>query len=605
MAARHHVLVLDGDKVAALDIVRAFGRRGLSVAVAASRPDAIAFRSRFAQRCEIYPDPRQAPGDFVAWLQRSLVRDPVTLVVPVTDLTTLPIAANSADLAGHAMLATERFETLQVVCDKFRTIELARRVGVPVPRTAVVTSPAEVAALQTAFPVVCKPARSAVWSAAGFEATSVWYARDDRQFRLDAAKAVAICPVLVQEFTSGHGVGIELLAQGGELLQVFQHRRLHELPLSGGGSTYRISEAVDPRLRDYAARLMAGLDWTGVAMVEFRIDRRTGEPVLMEINGRFWGSLPLSSRAGFSFANDLYDLLVLQRRHAPRAPAVGVRCRKLADDIEWFKERLQVRASDPLVAAGIVPRVRRPVVLLELLRAAWPGEHTDVQVWWDPAPGLVDLRRIAATQLAMARRYGARAAARGWSLGYRARHRHTLLRHVTQAQRVLFVCYGNIMRSAFAEAYLTRQAARANVAIEARSVGFHRRPGRPADPRMVEAAGRRGVDLTAHSARTIEEDSIAWADVILAMDRSHLRALRNRYPAAAARVFLLSVLEPGNADADIPDPYSEDDAATDRVCERIGLAVDRLMASVASNGSVTGRKSAHERTLVPGGRCVP
>src|SRR4029453_10687251 len=102
-----------------------------------------------------------------------------------------------------------------------------------------------------------------------------------------------------------------------ELLQVFQHRRLHELPLSGGGSTYRVSQAVDQRLRDYASALMAALDWTGVAMVEFRVDRQTGDAVLMEINGRFWGSLPLSSRAGLAFAKDLSDLRGL--RAQPRA----------------------------------------------------------------------------------------------------------------------------------------------------------------------------------------------------------------------------------------------------------------------------------------------
>src|SRR2546429_560935 len=54
MAAKHDVLVLDGDKIAALDIVRTLGRRGLSVAVGAPRADAIAFRSRFARHREVY-----------------------------------------------------------------------------------------------------------------------------------------------------------------------------------------------------------------------------------------------------------------------------------------------------------------------------------------------------------------------------------------------------------------------------------------------------------------------------------------------------------------------------------------------------------------------
>jgi protein-tyrosine-phosphatase/predicted ATP-grasp superfamily ATP-dependent carboligase len=579
MAFSNDVLVLDGDKIAALDIVRELGRSGLSVAVAASRRNALAFGSRFAGRRELYPDPGESPAEFVAWLERSLVSDPVRLVIPVTDLTTLPVAEHIQRLRAHAAIAAESFENLQVVCDKLRTIELAGRLGVPVPRTAVVRSEAELDAGGRTFPVVCKPLRSSVWSDSGFRATSVWYGFDEAQFRTEAARSIATCPLLVQEYTRGNGVGLEVLARDGELLLVFQHRRLHELPLTGGGSTYRISEPPDPTLREYAARLMGALNWTGVAMIEFKVDADTGQAVLMEINGRFWGSLPLATRAGVPFAAELYNMLVLGRTPVQRPYRAGVRCRRLGSDVDWFKEMATLAVDDPRVRAGLVRRIPRRVLFAEAVRLLHPGERYDVQMWQDPVPAVRDLCALGAAQGGMIRRQAARMTAGSRAAWHRVRNARKAVRAVRVAQRTLFVCYGNIMRSAFAAEYYRHRVDASGQAAQVQSSGIYDVSGRPADPRMSAAAARRGIDLSAHRSRTVDAAAVAWADVILVMDRSHLDALRRRYPAAASKFFLLALLDPGSGrEIEIPDPYLADESATERVCSRIITAIDGMLA---------------------------
>ena len=77
--------------------------------------------------------------------------------------------------------------------------------------------------------------------------------------------------------------------KSGEVLLAFQHVRLHEPP-RGGGSSYRMSTALTPELLDASVRLLKSVDYTGVAMVEFKVDPKTGRWALMEVNGRFWGS---------------------------------------------------------------------------------------------------------------------------------------------------------------------------------------------------------------------------------------------------------------------------------------------------------------------------
>jgi protein-tyrosine-phosphatase/predicted ATP-grasp superfamily ATP-dependent carboligase len=583
--ASGHVLVLDGDKVPALDIVRSLGRAGLRVSVGAATDAAIAFRSRYAHARLVYPSPASDCAPFVDWLEAELRRRTYDLVIPVTDLTTVPVSKNLERLRPFSTLAAESFDTLRVVCDKDETLALARRVGVPCPATVIVHEAAElerhVPGLR--FPVVCKPLSSSVWGDAGFVSRTVFYACDEHELRREVNRALSAGPVMLQEYRKGVGVGVEVLARSGEIVQVFQHQRLHELPLTGGGSTYRMSVPVDPRLYDYSSRLLGELGWTGVAMVEFRVDPATRDVSLMEINGRFWGSLPLSSRAGVPFALDLYQMLALGTTPPRRSYAMGLRCRKLAADVEWCKEALTLDSSRRDVQAGLVRKPARLEVIRDMARAFLPTERLDVQVLSDPLPGLIDLGHALAAQLPIVRRPIARVLKSLRSAAYRARHRARAAEAVRTAEKVLFVCYGNILRSPFASSYLREKAAATGRAVVVRSTGMYHRTGRAADPRGIAAGRRWDVDLSSHRSTRIDEELVDWADVILVMDRRNLHDLQQQFPRAAHKAFLLGAVEPGAAtDVEIPDPYSGDYDLTERAYARIAGAIDRVACRTAS-----------------------
>src|SRR5678815_1154177 len=81
----------------------------------------------------------------------------------------------------------------------------------------------------------------------------------------------------------------------------FAHRRIREKPPSGGVSVLSESVAADPETVRKSLALLSALDWNGTAMVEYKQDRVTGQRYLMEINGRFWGSLQLAIDAGVDF----------------------------------------------------------------------------------------------------------------------------------------------------------------------------------------------------------------------------------------------------------------------------------------------------------------
>ena len=106
--------------------------------------------------------------------------------------------------------------------------------------------------------------------------------------------------VLVQEFVDGEGTGYFALMHQGELRVEFAHRRIRDVHPTGSGSAVRVSVEPDPQVRAASLAILQALHWHGVAMVEFR-QVPGSAPVFMEVNGRFWNSLPLACYAEADF----------------------------------------------------------------------------------------------------------------------------------------------------------------------------------------------------------------------------------------------------------------------------------------------------------------
>jgi predicted ATP-grasp superfamily ATP-dependent carboligase len=122
----------------------------------------------------------------------------------------------------------------------------------------------------------------------------------------------------------------------GRLRAAFAHRRLREKPPSGGVSVLSESVALDPQLLAQSERILEALKWHGVAMVEFKRDSRDGVPKLLEINGRFWGSLQLAVDAGVDFPALLYRLAVEGDVEPVFDYEVGVRLRWWLGSVDWL-----------------------------------------------------------------------------------------------------------------------------------------------------------------------------------------------------------------------------------------------------------------------------
>ena len=187
---------------------------------------------------------------------------------------------------------------------------------------------------------------------------------------------------MIQEFAAGEGIGVEVLMRGGEPRLIFQHRRLREKPHTGGISVLCESMPLSEGLVADSVRLLKDMNWDGVAMVEFRRDPATGIAKLLEVNGRFWGSLPLALHAGADFPAALLHSHLRPKDAQSEHPSepqyrVGVRCRSLAHDTAALVNILRTGAQPRLVA------------LYRYLAAFHPSVGAYIWAWDDPLPSLL------------------------------------------------------------------------------------------------------------------------------------------------------------------------------------------------------------------------
>ena len=389
------VLVLGHDARMVLPIVRSLGRRGITMHVAWCPDDSPVLRSRFVSQNHRVPPYSPNCQGWSNSLRRVFDAHEFDLVIPATEDAAAALQFQRTEFADYSNLALLRESCFKAVFDKIRTGQLARDLGIPTPESQVVSSSSQLekALTRRSGAAVVKPASSFQPQDLSRKRFVEYVPPNRSRSRPRALDYAALrSPVLVQDWVPGRGVGVGFLAGGGELLTAFQHVRLHET--SGHGSTYRQSTPLDSSLLDATTRLVGAMNYTGVGMCEFRVDPSTGRWVFLEINGRFWGSLPLASAAGADFPWYLYRLLVHGDQEFPQCYRSGVRCRSLRSDIRWMWRALTQR-TDGLGANGWR---RSPITrwqwCKDLARLVTARDYLDTFVRDDAYPALFELGQL-------------------------------------------------------------------------------------------------------------------------------------------------------------------------------------------------------------------
>lgn len=267
--------------------------------------------------------------------------------------------------------------------DKAAAGVLATQTGIPVPRTRIYPKQPVPSSTELPFPWVVKPVFGEGLGLTAAQRYAIVSTLEDAQsalvrFTRDGGRAV------IQEYLPGSGFGCSVVARQGQVLASLCHRRIREYPVSGGPSSCCQAVAA-PQLEAYVTRLVAATGYSGPAMFEFREDAH-GNPRLLEVNPRIWGSFPLVRACGSPLARRWFSAAWQAgnpQLPEPQLPEPQLRLR-----------RMRFLFSD--LAAGLDywrqgARRRGLGAFLDGLR---PGIRDGVLDWKDPRPGLVYFRSL-------------------------------------------------------------------------------------------------------------------------------------------------------------------------------------------------------------------
>lgn len=334
-AASTGVLILDGNTRSALAATRSLGKKGVHVTVANETPRTLAGASRYCNESFTYPSPARDLNGFLATVKRECSRRKIGMILPMTEMSTWIVLTHREEFEPLKIPFAE-FETYDALTDKWRLLKLAQQLKLSIPITHFVEKLSQLRdVIQVLkFPVVLKPYRSVIPYQGRWIAASVQYARSAEELQEITARHeyFSRCRFLIQEYIPGRGEGVFALYNQTKPVVFFGHRRLRERPPWGGVSVLSESIEPNPEAKKIARSLLDYTGWHGVAMVEFKVSPE-GVPYLMEVNGRFWGSLQLAVDAGVDFPWLLYQLTSGGNLNQVQPYTTGVKCRWLLGDL--------------------------------------------------------------------------------------------------------------------------------------------------------------------------------------------------------------------------------------------------------------------------------
>jgi len=299
-----NILVTDASYKHSLGIVRALGKIKIKPFVLGEKKNTLSAFSKYSKGVIVLPQ----NYDYETFLS-ALKQYSIELIILVGTNSFKKIVPWKLLLKkNNVEMLTVDLQTQELAFNKVETYKLAEKIGVPIPKTFYPKTIEDIQKFskEITYPCVIK----GLYEVGG---NIVDYAYNEKELpikynnickKYDLKKQSEL-PML-QEYISGFGCAFFAVYNNGVCGPTFQHKRIREYPVTGGASVCAESY-INPLLEKYGRLLLDALSWHGIAMVEFKMNSKN-EPVLMEINPKFWGSTDLALEAGVNFPKYLIDI---------------------------------------------------------------------------------------------------------------------------------------------------------------------------------------------------------------------------------------------------------------------------------------------------------
>ena len=322
------LIVTVGRARGSLAAVRALSRAGWSVGVGTPDGKGMVAASRCCHHRHIVPRPRGRGEGFIAGVQRAVRDVGYDVVFGGADDWMAALATYRDRIPTRVAHPVANIVTAAL--DKLELGKRAASVGLIGPRTAPATEKV-LAAWDGPIVVKCR---------------SHWHPGQRHEYRVEARRyanvAAAIDRVrmlrdvgfepIVQEPVDGRLEALIGFFHEGRLLGRVQQESCRLWPTPSGVSARAETVPVDEELSRRAAALLADFGWSGLVELQFLTDAR-GVRHLIDLNGRFYGSMALAVAAGVNLPNVWARQVVGRPEPYPEDGRTGVRFVWTAGDL--------------------------------------------------------------------------------------------------------------------------------------------------------------------------------------------------------------------------------------------------------------------------------
>ena len=300
------ILVFDADQKHSLGIVRHLGKKGYIVHALTYTKCCLSSWSKYCDK-EIYI-PFHDKFDEILIDTIQLEQYDILMPVGTTSYKFCNRLRDKIISETNAKLLLAPSKSFHTAMSKELTLSLAESIGIQTPKTIIPTTDINFAEVisELGCQVVIKARHelgiNVVEYANGTDELTTKFKLLNKKYKFTENDLP-----IIQSFISGYGVGFFGFFINGKCHQSYQHKRIREYPVTGGMSTC-CELFYNEKVEQNSLKLLEYLNWTGVAMVEYKIDK-SGDPILMEINPKFWGSHDLALACGIDFPQKIIDYL--------------------------------------------------------------------------------------------------------------------------------------------------------------------------------------------------------------------------------------------------------------------------------------------------------
>ncbi len=326
------VLVLDAGGKQTIAMIRGLKDIGCTVTVLCKSKLDVCYVSNLPNRKILKPELAVIDDNYINFLLQEVSTGNYDVLMPVGELSTNPVTQHEEEFKKYVKIACAPRETYIKAFNKQITFDQAMKSGIPCPYTRQSNQAVEDYLAHARFPIIIKPRQGL--GSVGFQKFA-----SEKEFREKLSDpSFNVDEYVLQEFVNFENrIGTNLFVdQKGNICTSYAVNVLRWFPIDAGAGVLIVT-VDEHKILQYAGKLLQDLGWKGFANVAFMIDKETGEPRLLEINGRIPASVKMAYMCGCNISRQLLEMIYEQDViQYPENKKFGMYIRHLDTDIAWF-----------------------------------------------------------------------------------------------------------------------------------------------------------------------------------------------------------------------------------------------------------------------------